>query len=203
MSRIDFYLRRAHSLAGVVPIGFFLLEHMFSISQAILGPGHFDRTVAFLQSIPFVIPIEIGLIGLPILFHALYGLYVTCLAANNPLSYRYFRNWLFYLQRVTAVVTLAFVAWHVWALRIGKALYGTDITFNYMAQIMADPVSFLLYAIGLTAGLFHFANGLWAFLITWGITVGPRAQTASMYVCGLLFSTLYAFGLRAMLAFRV
>lgn len=201
MTATDFYIRRAHSLAGIVPIGFFMLEHIFTISQAILGPAAFNGAVAFLQSIPFVVPIEIGLIGLPIAFHAGYGLYVTYLAANNPLSYRYFRNCLFWLQRATAVVTLAFVAWHVWVLRFGKALYGTDISFAHMAQLLADPVTFVLYAVGLTAGLFHFANGLWAFLITWGITVGPRAQTAAMYACGLVFAVLYAAGLRAMVAF--
>lgn len=201
MPTADFFLRRVHSLCGIVPIGFFMLEHLFSISRAIAGPAAFDRTVAFLQSIPFVVPLEICLIGVPLAFHALYGLYVALLAKNNPLAYRYIRNWMFYLQRVTAVITLGFLIWHVWVLRIGKALHGTDITFAYMAGLLADPLVFALYAIGLAAGLLHFANGLWTFLITWGITIGPRAQAAAMYACSFVFAALYAVGLRALFAF--
>jgi succinate dehydrogenase / fumarate reductase cytochrome b subunit len=149
------------------------------------------------------VPLEVGLIAIPIGFHALYGLYVTYLAQNNPLNYRYFRNWLFYLQRLTAIITLCFVLWHVWVLRIGKALYGKQITFEYMAQLLSDPVTFALYAAGLTAGLFHFANGVWAFMITWGITIGPRAQTVSMYACSLGFLVLDIIGLKALAAFTI
>ncbi|MDR7867570.1 MAG: succinate dehydrogenase cytochrome b558 subunit [Sporomusaceae bacterium] len=201
MPSADFFLRRVHSLTGIVPIGFFMLEHMFSISQAIVGPAAFDRTVSFLQSLPFVVPLEIGFIAVPLAFHAFYGLYVAYLAKNNQLSYRYFRNWMFYLQRATAVITLAFLVWHVWVLRIGKALYGTEITFSHMAGLLGDPLVFALYAVGLAAGLLHFVNGLWTFLITWGITIGPRSQTAAMYACSFVFVFLYAVGVRALFAF--
>lgn len=201
MYSADFYIRRIHSIAGIVPIGLFLMEHIFSISQALYGPEAFNKTVALLASVPFAVQLEVGAIGIPIAFHALFGLYITYVAKTNVLTYTYFRNWMFYLQRFTAVVTLAFVLWHVWVLRIGKALHGTEITFNYLSQILSDPLTFALYAIGLLSGVFHFANGIWAFLITWGITIGPRAQAVSMYVCGTLFLALSAFGLKALAAF--
>lgn len=201
MNYVDFYVRRLHSVTGILPIGFFMLEHLFSISQAIFGAKAFDSTVAKLQGIPGLVFIEIMCIGIPIAFHAVYGLYVTYAAKNNPLSYSYFRNWMFYLQRLTAIITLLFVGWHVWVLRIGKALYGTQITFSYMSQLLSDPIIFTIYVISVVAAIFHFANGLWTFLITWGITVGTRAQRAAMYGCCAVFLLLSSVGLMATAAF--
>jgi succinate dehydrogenase / fumarate reductase cytochrome b subunit len=203
MSTADFYIRRLHSIAGVVPIGFFMLEHLFTISQAMAGAAAFNQAVEFLQSVPFVVPIEIGVIAIPMGFHALYGVYITYLAQNNQLHYTYYRNWLFYLQRLTALITLGFVVWHVWVLRIGKILYGTHISFQYMSQLLSDPLTFILYAIGLSAALFHLTNGLWAFMITWGITIGTRAQRFSMVACSIGFLALSAMGLKALVSFII
>lgn len=201
MNHRGFYIRRLHSITGVMPISFFMLEHIFTISRAIYGPAAFNNMVALLQSLPLLIFLEIGLIAIPISFHALYGLYLTYGSKNNALQYSYFRNWLFYLQRVTAVITLVFVIWHVWTLRVAKALYDIDINFSYMANLLADPLVFAIYVIGLTAGLFHFANGFSTFLITWGITVGPRAQAVMTYCCWGLFFLLDTIGLVALAAF--
>lgn len=201
MNYTGFYIRRLHSLTGVLPISFFMLEHIFTISRAILGPEAFNSMVGLLQNLPLLIFLEISLVAIPISFHALYGLYLTYGAKNNTLQYRYFRNWLFYMQRLTAVITLLFVAWHVWTLRIAKALYGIDINFAYMSQLLSDPVVFSMYVIGLTAGLFHFANGISTFFITWGITVGPRAQAAVAYCCWGVFFLLDTIGLMALASF--
>src|SRR5690606_41937763 len=53
-----------------------------------------------------------------------YGLYVAFLSKNNVASYSTLRNIFFMLQRVTGVITLIFVAWHVWETRIQKSLQG-------------------------------------------------------------------------------
>lgn len=202
MSNIDFWIRRIHSLTGVIPIGAFLLEHIYSVSTVMGGPAAFDKTVAALANMPFLVPIEIAAIGLPIAFHAIYGVYAALKAQNNPLRYGYWNNWMFYLQRMTAYITFAFIAWHVWTLRIvGKAMGGHLIGFNYMHNVLADPVTFVLYVIGLLAAVFHFTNGLWAFAITWGITVGPRAQRLVGLATMALFVVISSVGLTALTYF--
>lgn len=201
MDYTGFYIRRLHSITGVLPISFFMLEHIFTISMAILGPEAFNSIVGLLQSLPMLTFMEIVLVAIPISFHALYGLYITYGAKNNTMQYRYFRNWMFYMQRFTAVITLLFVAWHVWTLRIAKALYGININFNYMSNLLSDPIVFSFYVIGLTAGIYHFANGISTFCITWGITVGPRAQAAVVYCCWGAFFLLNTVGLLALASF--
>ena len=43
------------------------------------------------------------------------------------------------------------------------------------------------YIIGVVAASFHLANGMWSFCVSWGITVGPKAQRISTYVWMILF----------------
>ena len=42
---------------------------------------------------------------------------------------------------------------------------------------------FIIYMIGITATVWHFANGIWLFLVDWGITIGERAQRLTGYAC--------------------
>ncbi|MDU4961495.1 MAG: succinate dehydrogenase [Sporomusaceae bacterium] len=201
MNQTEFYLRRLHSLTGIVPIGFFLLEHIFTVSLAIAGPAAFNAATAFLQTLPMKAALEIGLIALPLLFHGVYGLYAAFIAKHNVLTYSHFRNWTFYAQRISAYIALVFIVWHVWLLRFGGAGDGPATTFQDLAGVMADPAVLAAHAVGLVATVFHFTNGLWAFGITWGITTGPRSQQISQYACWCLFALLNIAGLAALLRF--
>ncbi len=203
MNTSDFYLKRMHSLMGVVPLTFFLLEHVFTITRSIAGPKAFDAATAFLQSLPMLYALEILFIALPLLFHGIYGLFISFEAKNNVWTYSYARNWNFYLQRITAYITLAFVTWHVWLFRFGGAGLGQVTTFDKVAKIFSDPIILTLHAVGFVCAVFHLTNGLWTFLITWGVTAGPRAQQVSQYVAWALFALLNAGGLVALTYFRV
>lgn len=204
MSNTDFYIRRIHSLLGIVPIGFFLLEHIFSISTVLAGPHVFDETVAHLASIPhnILVPMEIIFIALPLLAHGIYGAYIALQANNNAKNYGYGRNWQFYLQRISAWYTAAFLLWHVGYLRIYiKAMGNGVIGYQLMHDYLGNPIVLVLYAIGLVAAIYHFTNGLFTFCITWGITVGPRAQSMVNKAAWALCALLSTVGLVALLKY--
>lgn len=194
----SFLWRKLHSLSGIFPIGIFLLEHMFINSLAVKGEKAFNQGVALLHSIPYLWALEVIIIFAPILFHAFYGIWVVYLTRNNVLAYSYFRNWLFYVQRVTAIITLIFVGWHVLILRFSSG----EISFNVVAQAFSSPAVIVLYFIGLVATFVHFANGLWSFLISWGITIGEGAQRKAAYLSTLVFVVLTVVGVNALLAFK-
>ncbi len=178
MNHTTFYVRRLHSLVGIVPIGFFLMEHLFSISAVIGGAKSFDEAVARLALIPhdLMLFMEIFFVAIPILFHAIYGAMIAMQARNNPGSYGYVRNWQFYLQRMTAWYTFAFLIWHVGYLRIMMKGSGYAINYALLNDYLSNPLVFVLYAIGWVAAVFHFTNGLFTFTMTWGIAKGPNAQ---------------------------
>lgn len=193
------HLRRLHSLTGAVPVGLFLLEHFFTNSFAMFGPQAFNEKVRFLSSLPYLIPLEIGLIGIPIAFHAILGIFFWWESRGNVLRFGYFRNWMFALQRASGVFLLVFIAIHVYKTRLSGA--EVDRMFEHMSGYLADPAWSIFYALGVLAASFHFGNGLFTFAIVWGLLPGVRsqrwAQRASMAVIVLLSLV----GLNALLAF--
>ena len=172
----SFILKRLHSLSGIFPIGFFLLEHMFSNAFILFGPDAYNHQIDFLRSMPFIVFLEITFIGLPILYHAGYGLFVTFSGKTNLSSYPHTQNFLYTLQRITGIVALAYIIYHVYETRIENALYGTEVSFARMQEIVSNPLVFWFYVIGLAAVCFHFANGVWGFCVSWGITVSAESQ---------------------------
>lgn len=190
MSGKSYLYRKIHSLLGVIPVGFFLVEHLITNYSAFKhGPEGFIEDVRWLNSLPLILGLEILFIWLPLLYHGVYGLYVAFTARNNPGEFGYFRNWMFVLQRVTGVITFLFVAWHFFQTRFQVAIGNTthDELGVTMHDIATNPVFFAIYTISVIAASFHFANGIWSFLVSWGITVGPRAQRISTYVWMTVF----------------
>jgi succinate dehydrogenase / fumarate reductase cytochrome b subunit len=175
-----FFNRKLHSLLGVIPVGIFLVQHLFVNHFIIYGADSFNKAAHFMESLPLRIVLETVLIYLPLLYHAIYGLYIAFQAKNNVLNYGYFRNVMFLLQRITGVILIIFIAWHVWETRIAYAL-GAVVNAQMMIDILSSPFMIVFYIIGVVAAAFHFANGMWSFCVTWGITVGPKAQRISTY----------------------
>jgi len=184
MTGNSYYFRKIHSLLGVIPVGFFLIEHLLTNYEAVKGHAAFVDQINWLNGLPLVLFMEIFGIWLPLLYHAVYGLYVAYQARNNVSNYGYFRNRMFFLQRVTGVITFLFVAWHFFETRLQVAFGNVEhgelgLT---MHDIATNPVMFTIYVIGIVSAVFHFSNGMWSFLVSWGITVGPRAQRISTYI---------------------
>ncbi|AJG57495.1 MULTISPECIES: succinate dehydrogenase cytochrome B558 [Bacillus] len=196
----EYTFRKWHSLMGVIPVGVFLTQHLIVNNFATRGAEAFNKAAGFMELLPFRYALEIFIILLPILYHAIYGLYIAFTAKNNAVSYGYFRNWMFVFQRISGIVTLIFISWHVWETRI-QAMLGKEVNYDMMADILNNPAMFAFYLVGVVSTIFHFANGLWTFCISWGITVSPRSQRISTYVTLAIFLGLSYVGVSALLAF--
>lgn len=201
VSSYHFFIRKLHSLLGVFPITLFLTEHLFTNLLALISPTQFNSAVNFLHSIPYLGLVEFLLIAVPLTVHALYGLYIMYIAENNITRYSYVRNWTFFLQRITALITFIFVVVHVWQLRISQILYGFEINYATIQNQLTDPLWLLFYIIGLVAAVFHFANGIWNFTVSWGIVVGENSQNIIWKLCMFIFILFTALGLSAVWAF--
>src|SRR5262245_937739 len=118
--RTQYFAKKLFELTGFLPIAAFLVEHFYSNFQAV-GPGgaeRFDTVVKDLQTNPIIIYLEIGLIGLPLLYHAAYGLLVAQMARPNTGGYGYLRNWTYLLQRITGAILVFYIGYHVWNTRL-------------------------------------------------------------------------------------
>jgi succinate dehydrogenase / fumarate reductase cytochrome b subunit len=204
-----FVFRKLHQLTGILPLGVFLLEHFYTNSKAMTGPADFNNAVRDLQSIPYVIFIEIGGIFVPLIYHAVYGLFITWEMRPNNVSYPYPRNWFYTIQRVTGIILFFFITFHVLNFRFGLVPGLNEISVAEHPNQAFDIVSgefknwaiFAVYVVGITATVWHLANGLWLFAVDWGIVIGERAQRMAGYACIAIGLLLLAVGINAQVSF--
>ncbi|MHA7812242.1 MAG: succinate dehydrogenase/fumarate reductase transmembrane subunit [Phycisphaerales bacterium] len=213
LNQHHFLLRRLHSLTGIVPIGVFLIMHLTTNSTIAWGglngrahgDGWFDRAVAtfqhevtFINEAPLLLLVEVTL-WVSIAFHSILGVYYATTGKSNNGSYKYGGNTRYLLQRLTGYFGIFFIFYHIATLRWGLAFLvpgGTKWSHEYASSTLAaalrggteefTAMGFAVsafYFIGVTALVFHFANGLWTAAITWGFTISRAAQKRWGYVC--------------------
>ena len=201
----SFFLRRLHSLTGIIPVGAFLFEHiLISNATAISGPAAYARQVSFLANLPLVFFLELFGIWLPIAYHALYGLYLWYRGEGNTMTYPWSGNWMYTLQRWTGGVAFAYIVWHVATMRfMGSDLHGDpSLSFGKVQHEVFQTPLFLFYVAGLIAASWHFAYGIWLFCAKWGIVSGDKAQKRFLALCLAFFLVLMTAGLASLTAFR-
>jgi len=201
-----FLLRRLHSLLGLVPLGAFLVFHLWENSQSRFGAEHYnEEVVAALQGMNYLVLIEVVVIALPLLFHAGYGLVIIASGRAEPLGYPYARNWLYWLQRWSGVGLILFLLLHVGLTRIA-GLFDPAIAadvFGHMQAALSQPLVFAFYLLGMWLAVVHLANGLATAAIVWGLTTSAAAQRRFGWLCVGLALLLGALGTHGLIGFLI
>ena len=204
LGRYQFLLYRLFSLAGLVPVGAFLVVHLLTNSSVLAGAASFQARVDLIHSLGPLLPaIEWVFIFLPMLFHAVMGFVIIATGVPNVGSYSYMGNVRYTLQRVSAMIAFAFIFWHIAQLHwMGAPLGGGQFDPHHAASSAAvalKPVAItLLYATGIIATVYHFANGLWSIGITWGLWTSPAAMQRANWLSIFVGIGLGAAGLGAL-----
>ncbi len=203
-----FLLRRLHSLLGVFPLGVFLFNHLLTNSSAIVSAQFFEEKVALIHSLGPLLPlVEAGFIFIPLALHIALGVYIALTGKSEVgRNLPYGRNWAYAFQRWTGWIALAFIVYHVVHLRFLHKPHMYDIPFSVELGVMFTemPVALFFvpaYLIGGLAVIFHFANGLCTFCMTWGITVGPQSQRIMVWVALAVGAILTLLLVTAIIAF--
>jgi succinate dehydrogenase / fumarate reductase, cytochrome b subunit len=201
----SFWLRRLHSLSGIIPVGAFLFEHiLISNATTISGPAAYARQVRFLANLPLVLLLELFGIWLPILFHGLYGFYIWYRGEANVGDYPWTGNWMYTAQRWTGGIAFAYILWHTWTMRFT----GIDLhqypgaSFGKVQAELNSPFLLAFYVVGLVCASWHFAYGIWLFAAKWGITAGEKARQRFLVVCLGFFVVLSAVGVASLYSMR-
>jgi len=198
---------------GVIPLGVFLVMHLMANASILGGAELFNASVERIHSLgPLLVPVEIVGIFIPLAFHILIGIKIVTTAKNNAGIYKYRANIRYTLQRISGVVATLFILYHLFHMHwIGRPLSFMggaqfdphNATESAAAAIQLHWIIAPIYALGVISTVYHFANGLWTFLITWGITVGQRAQRVAGGMCAALGVVLCIVGLAAVSGFRM
>ena len=206
-----FLLRKLHQLTGIAPLGLFFFVHIFTNSKAMYGAKVFDDAVADIHHIPFLLFIEIFGIFLPLLYHSVYGIFISMEAKANVGNYNYGRNWLYVFQRVTGAFLFVFLLFHLLHFRWGFfgsfgltqiAVAGNaDKAFNIVSTDFSVLWVMIFYIFGIAATAWHLGYGLFLFAVDWGLIIGEKAQKFALYGCAAVAFGLFAVGTNAVLSF--
>jgi succinate dehydrogenase / fumarate reductase cytochrome b subunit len=202
INRENYVLHKLHSLTGIVPVGYYMAQHLALNSFSLAGPEKFNGVIGFFESIPkfALLALEVVAIWLPLLFHSVYGLFITFRAKPNYIGTRYgwSQNRMFTLQRWSGIVIFIFLAVHVTSTTGQKYLTNNAESIEYaaMQQLFTSyaylPLAF--YAIGVLASSYHLAYGIWNFCIRWGITISESAQVNVQKISAGVFIALTLLG---------
>lgn len=197
-------LRRLHAISGLVPVGAFLVFHLYVNAWASRGRDAYDAAVRRLQQAPLAGAAEILLILLPLIFHGVVGLFV--IASLPPAAERRGRaqRALAVSQRVTGVYLFGFLLFHLWTTRLVQLSDHADLDLYRLLQAtLASPWIRLVYVVGVLAASFHLAAGLWSLAALSGRVESPLARGGWLAGAAALFLTLAIWGLSALSAFRL
>jgi len=204
LARHQFLIYRLFSLAGLMPVGAFLMVHLLTNASVLAGPGVFQSRVDMIHSLgPLLVPIEWAFIFLPMIFHAVVGFVIIANGMPNVGSYAYVGNVRYTLQRATGMIAFVFIIWHITQLHwlgtpFGGGRFDPHHATSSAAVVLRPLLISMLYAIGILSTVFHFSNGLWTLGITWGLWTSPAAMRRANAISIMMGVLLGAAGLGAL-----
>jgi succinate dehydrogenase / fumarate reductase cytochrome b subunit len=145
-------LARVHSLLGVVPLGVFLIVHVYDNWPALRGREPWVDQA--LHTLPR--SWAVALVLVPLGLHAVLGGLRLRRAPERPAS------GLRGLQALTGALVLAFVAYHVsqvWSVSTSPARTPRAV-YAALWRALGRPLDLAVYLVGISAVCFHLAHGV-------------------------------------------
>jgi succinate dehydrogenase / fumarate reductase cytochrome b subunit len=213
--RHQFVIYRLFSLAGLIPVGAYMVVHLLTNASVINGAAAFQENVDRIHSLGKALVIaEWAFIFIPITFHAVVGWLIIAGAVPNAGSYSYASNLRYTAQRATGIIAFVFIVFHVIQLHhffgapfkeVGDMKLGAQFDPAHAASSAAVALHplwvKLIYLVGMLSAIYHFSNGLWTQGITWGIWTSAAAQRRASWVSVLVGLILTVVGLTALFGF--
>ncbi|MEZ0324313.1 MAG: hypothetical protein ACAH95_00260 [Fimbriimonas sp.] len=185
LTRESFFWHKVHSLTGIVPVGFYMVQHLTLNSFSLGGAAKFDAVIGFFEGIPIhlLLLLEAVAIWIPLLFHAIYGLFITSRGEVNnyfTTKYKWSQARMYSFQRYSGIFLFFFLIYHVLTTTVNKYLTGNPEVIKYAAwheNLTANGgLLLIVYILGVFFASYHLAYGIWNFCIRWGITISDQAQ---------------------------
>jgi succinate dehydrogenase / fumarate reductase, cytochrome b subunit len=207
LTRENYVMHRIHSITGVMPVGYYMVQHLVLNLNSVASPEKFNGVIDFFESFPkhLLLAVEAGMIWIPLLFHAIYGLFIVSRAENNYFTtkYKWSENRMFFLQRLSGVAVFFFLIYHVLTTTVQKYLSGNADAIKYaaMSDRFHNPLVLAAYVLGILGASYHLGYGLWNFCIRWGITVTEAAQQRIQKISAVVFVAVTLIGWGALVGF--
>lgn len=169
-----FYKCGFHTAIILAPVAVFLIFHLVVNLSILFGPEAYQNAVEgihWLDTVEMLLPVELMVIFFPLISHMIWGFLVNREKWRYPFRNPYLPGVLYPWQRISGMLALFFVLFHLWQLhRVGKFFTGgffdhdADLPHaaaqTLAAAITSSTASTLVLFIGILAGVFHATNGV-------------------------------------------
>jgi len=197
----SFVWARLGSFLSVVPLAVWTVNHLWKNLTAFQGADAWERSVTQYAH-PVAEALTFIVVLVPLLVHTLWGIQRLFSFRPDNLSYSYYDNFKYLLQRLAAVGALLFLGAHLWlALLHPRLVQGRPEPFSDIAYEMRfHTPTLVVYLLGTLAVSYHLANGLFGFAWTWGIAEGRRSFRRVSVLATITFVVLMCFSWGAIYA---
>ncbi|MFZ4506854.1 MAG: hypothetical protein ACOYON_04065 [Fimbriimonas sp.] len=179
----SFFWHKVHSITGIIPVGFYMLQHLTLNTFTLAGPERFNGVIHFFETLPshILLALEVVAIWTPLVFHAVYGLFIVGRSQPNAFTQKYgwSQNRMYSFQRWSGIFIFFFLIYHVLSTTGAKYTQGAEtILYDAWQTKLTDHgyIFFVVYLLGILASAYHLSYGVWNFAIRWGITISEEAQ---------------------------
>lgn len=209
----SYFWHKVHSLTGIIPVGYYMVQHLTLNTFSLGGPAYFNGVLGFFEGMPkhFLYALKFFGIWLPLIFHGVYGLFITSRANPNVTepAYKFRENWMYTFQRISGILAFLFLVYHMSTTSVAASVAGTAAGIEYAAwqtkltaPVLGIPYLLLgVYALGVLLCTYHLSYGIWNFCIRWGITISERSQMRMVKFSQGAFVALTALGWAALAGF--
>ena len=172
----SFLRARMGSLLAVVPLGIWTVSHLWNNLSAFKGGAAWQADVTeYGHPVAFFASSIVAL--LPLVIHTVWGIGRMVSVQPNVVRYKFFSNFRYALQRLSAIGVMLFLGAHLWlAMLHPRITTGRPEPFADLTHEMHHHLPTLaVYVLGTLGVAYHLANGLHSFAMGWGIVTSRRA----------------------------
>jgi succinate dehydrogenase / fumarate reductase cytochrome b subunit len=138
---------------------------------------------------------------LPLIFFALSGLLILQSGRINVIIYGSVRNWMYALQRLTGLILIPFVAYHLVSLELAPAFSDKAPNANLLFLVLKPAWTRALYLAGTVSAAFFIGNGMATAATLWGMAATRRAREAVAIAGWIVTLVLAVWGVKIVMAF--
>ena len=192
-------MRLLHTLAGVFPVGLFVLAHVIVQLGVLAGPAAYERAEIRLVAFALWPALEVVVLA-SLAFYVLYGVRLSFARAPRD-GWYVGRDGLHLTQRVAGGIALAFLGVRLVTLRGARARGDLGLGDLHGAMVRAlsstaigVPFAALGYIVGVAACAVFFANALASFVFATGVASSPRRVRVLGAACAVFGAALFLAG---------
>jgi len=188
-------------VVSVVFIFAFLFLYVMPLSSVFGGKAAFNRCMEVVNSFPMISFLEIAFVMIPLLIHTAFAFFSMYGSSINIVKYNSYRNWVYTIRRLSGILLVPFVAYHVFATTVKFAFTGKYIDFSYMHALLSSTGIKAFYAVGIACAIFYMTSGIVSLAFEWGVTVSRKSRDIVSIMMWCIAIALFAWSMRIILAF--